>query len=101
MLRVTITAVVSILTYFFFLEEYNYPSYSAFGMAVVATLLCFILWEDYNYHKKRREEKKWDKYRHRLIETTSDNVEQKKSTKEVKAEDYNFLFSMTTNNNEE
>lgn len=99
LLQLTVTAIVSILTYFYFVEEHNFPGYSAFGMAMAAALLCFIICEDIRNHKKKKEEKKWERYRKRVIEATCDNVEQKKSNNEVKAEDYNFLFTMTTNDN--
>ncbi|MCR5146136.1 MAG: hypothetical protein K6B70_02135 [Clostridia bacterium] len=101
LLEFAVTAIVSILTYFFMIEEYNYQNYAAFSFAAAAALLCFIIWEDIRRHKKIKEDEKWARYRQRVIEATTNNVEQEKSNKEVRVEDYDFLFTMTTNDNPE
>lgn len=101
MTKYALTLLVAILGYFFYLEEYNYPSYAAIGLAAGTALICFIIFDDIENFKKKKDERKWEEYRKKVIATNPKNVEQQKSTNEVTAEDYNFLFTITSNENEE
>ena len=101
MTKYALTLIVAILGYFFYLEEYNYPSYAAIGLAAGTALICFIIFDDIENFKKKKDERKWEEYRQKVITTAPEKVEQKESTNEVRAEDYNFLFTMTTNENKE
>lgn len=93
MTKCAITLIVSILTYSFMIEEYNYQRIDAFVVAAIIGAIVFTILDFFDDFRKWVDERKWEKRRRESIMLIP--AEEQKD--EINVEDYEFLFSMTTN----
>lgn len=93
MTKCAITLIVSIFTYSFMIEEYNYQRIDAFVVAAIIGAIVFTILDFFDDFRKWVDERKWEKRRRESIMLIP--AEEQKD--EINVEDYEFLFSMTTN----